>query len=160
MAATVRAQRVGRSSHTVNLQVPEGGDLLNTETDPNILKQQIRSDWATLVRWRSDTITSARITIVVSDGALTHDYTIATPAGQAPLGARDGDGPENSLAVLCRNYRANLENLRLRGKGGAILGVKQMKVFINADPETLALPDYDGTSGLSSRRSSRPSAPS
>ena len=62
---------------------------------------------------------------MVSDGALTHDYTVATPAGQAPLGVHDGDRLDNSLAALCHNYRANLENMRLRGSGGAILGVKQ-----------------------------------
>ena len=116
MAATLRARRVGRSSHIVNLRVPEGGDLLSTETALNVLKQQIRSDWATLVNRRSDTITSARITIVVSDGALTHDYTVAMPAGQAPLGVRDGDGLDNSLAILYHNYRANLENMRLRAR--------------------------------------------
>ena len=114
MAATLRARRIGRSSHIVNLRAPEGGELLSIETALNILKQQIRSDWATLINRRSDTITSARITIVVSDGALTHDYTVATPAGQAPLGVRDGDGLDNSLAVLYHNYRANLENMRLR----------------------------------------------
>ena len=79
----------------VNLRVPEGGELLSIEAALNVLKQQIRSDWATLINRRSDTITSARITIVVSDGALTHDYTVATPAGQAPLGVRDGEGLDN-----------------------------------------------------------------
>ena len=81
---------------------------------------------------------------MVSDGALTHDYTVATPAGQAPLGARDGEGLDNALAVLYHNYKANLENMRLRGSGGVILGVKQIQAFINAGPETLVRPDYGG----------------
>ena len=144
MAANLRARRIGRSSHMVNLRVPEGGELLSVEAALNVLKQQIRSDWATLINRRSDTIASARITIVVSDGVLTHDYTVATPAGQAPLGVRDGEGLDNSLAVLCHNYRSNLENMHLRDSGGAVLGVKQIQVFINAGPETLARPDYDG----------------
>jgi hypothetical protein len=46
----------------VNLRVPEGGELLSVEVALNVLKQQIRSDWATLINRRSDTITSARIT--------------------------------------------------------------------------------------------------
>ena len=113
MAATLRARRIGRSSHMVNLRVPEGGELLSVEAALNVLKQQIRSDWASLINRRSDTITSARITIVVSDGEERHDYTIHTPAGQAPLGVQDGDGLDSSLAVLYHNYRANLENMRL-----------------------------------------------
>ena len=34
--------------------------------------------------------------------------------------------------------------MRLRGSGGVILGVKQIQVYVNAGPETLARPDYDG----------------
>ena len=99
MAANLRARRIGRSSHMVNLRVPEGGELLSIEAALNVLKQQIRSDWATLINRRSDTITSARIAIVVADAALSHDYTVAMPAGQAPLGVRDGDGLDNSLGL-------------------------------------------------------------
>ena len=66
------------------------------------------------------------------------------PQVKHPIGVRDGDGLDTSLAGLYHNYRANPENMRLRGSGGTILGVKQIQVFINAGPETLARPDYDG----------------
>ena len=41
--------------------------------------------------------------------------TTPTPRPQVkhPIGARDGEGLDNSLAVLYHNYRANLGKMRL-----------------------------------------------
>ena len=141
--AQINARGIGRLSHIVHLEVPPGAPITLDEAMAE-LRTQVRSRWSQFVNSQMDTITQGTVTFDYLSGDHVHQFTIAMPAGQAPLGVRDGAGLTNALRVLKQNVLNKLEDLRLRGTDAQILGVREVRHFVNAGPRRLAQAADDG----------------
>ena len=141
--AQINARGVGRLSHIVHLEVPPGAPITLDEAMAE-LRAQVRSQWAQLINSQMGTITQGTVTFDYLSGDEVHQFTIAMPANQAPLGARDSAGLNNAIATLKQNVINKLEDLRLRGTDAQILGVRGVRLFIVAGPRRLAQAAYDG----------------
>ena len=53
------------------------------------VRTQARAQWAYMINSQMDTITQGTVTFDYLSGDEVHQFTIAMPANQAPLGVRD-----------------------------------------------------------------------
>ena len=141
--AQINARGVGRLSHIVELTVPPGAPITLDEAMAE-LRTQVRAQWAQLIASQMDTITQGVVTFDYISGDQIHQFSIAMPANQAPIGVRDGAGLTNAIATLKQNVLRKLDDLRLRGTDAQIIGVREVRLFINAGPRRLAQAAYDG----------------
>ena len=142
--AQINARGVGRLSHIVHLGVPAGAAPISLDDAMQELAQQVCTQWAQLIKSQVDAITQGTGTFDYMAGDEVRHFTIAMPAGQAPLGARDGASLANALRVLKQNDLNKLEDLKLRGTDAQILGVREVRLFVNAGPRRLAQVAYNG----------------
>ena len=142
--AAVNARPVGRRSHSVQFVVPLSRPPLPLDNALAELAREVRADWANLISGHMDTITQGAVTFEYKSNDQYHPYTIHMPAGQHALGARDGEGLRQSLQVLKKNVLDKLEDARLRGTDAQILGVREIRLQVNAGPRLLARRGYQG----------------
>ena len=141
--AQVDERGVGRLSHVVVMTMPPGAPLSLDEAMAEV-RTRARSQWAQLINSQMDTITQGVVTFDYLSGEQIHQFSIAMPANQAPIGVRDGAGFNAAINTLRQNVLRKLDDLRLRGTDAQIIGVREVRLYVVAGPRMQARAAYDG----------------
>ena len=132
--AAIIGGRVGRLSHGLRLRsaVP-----ISLEDALQAVKETVQNDRLVRnLRMEPDTIWNAVVTLVYRGSNGDGDFNVWVPVGRRPL--EQGDNLDSAIQYMRNRINNRLELMELRESGITVIGVREVRLWINAGQRMMA----------------------